>query len=156
MCELHWLPVRYRVIMTLVYKALKGEAPHYITDKLKWKQTDHRYHTHANCETHVLEVPKVKKKTHAARSFSVMGPELWNTLLINTRRAVSLPAFKKRLKYRSIKDNLSSLYCDTHIIIICWGLGGCVHPKNEKCWDLGGCVHPKNKKVSAYHYTHPH
>ena len=35
--ELHWLPIRFRVIhklLTLVYKSLKGNAPKYLQDLL--------------------------------------------------------------------------------------------------------------------------
>ena len=36
--ELHWLPIRYRIIfklLTIVYSALQGQAPQYLKEKLK-------------------------------------------------------------------------------------------------------------------------
>ena len=95
------MSVRYHTTyktVALIYKALKGDAMHYITEKLKWKKMDHRYYTQTACDTYILEMPKVKKKAHVTRSFSVMGPELWNALSLDMRRAVSLTAFKKKLK----------------------------------------------------------
>ena len=43
-------------------------------------------------------VPKTSKKTFAARSFSVLGPTLWNELPRNLRKIVNYASFKKELK----------------------------------------------------------
>ena len=37
-------------------------------------------------QTRILEIPCTTKKTHAARSFSVEGPEQWNRLPDDIRR----------------------------------------------------------------------
>ena len=45
-----------------------------------------------------LLVPKSSKKTFAARSFSVLGPTLWNELPRDLRKIVNYANFKKELK----------------------------------------------------------
>ena len=46
----------------------------------------------------LLEIPKVKRKTFAVRSFSYMGPTLWNELLDNLRTINNADTFRKKLK----------------------------------------------------------
>ena len=39
MIELHWLPVKYRImykILLLVFKCLSGEAPTYLQEMIRW------------------------------------------------------------------------------------------------------------------------
>ena len=45
-----------------------------------------------------LLVPKTSNKTFAARSFSVLGPTLWNTLPQDLRKIDNYSSFKKNLK----------------------------------------------------------
>ena len=43
LCELHWLPIQYRIIfkiLLLVYKSLNGTSPSYLAQKLHY-----RFHT---------------------------------------------------------------------------------------------------------------
>ena len=43
--QLHWLPVRYRIvfkILLLVYKALNGTAPSYISELLKYHTSERK------------------------------------------------------------------------------------------------------------------
>ena len=46
----------------------------------------------------LLEIPKVRRKTFAARSFSYMGPTLWNDLPDHLRTVHDAETFKKKLK----------------------------------------------------------
>ena len=48
-------------------------------------------------------VPKTSKKTFAARSFSVLGPELWNKLPSTIREIDNYARFKKELKTHLFK-----------------------------------------------------
>ena len=45
-----------------------------------------------------LVVPRVKRKTFVARSFSIMAPSLWNELQDSLRKASSVEIFKAELK----------------------------------------------------------
>ena len=43
----------------------------------------------------LLEIPHATRKMFAARSFSVMGPEIWNNLWDKLRKLDNYLAFKK-------------------------------------------------------------
>ena len=82
LATLHWLPIKYRIeykIITLVYRSLHNMAPPYLTRLVSY-YTPKRRGLHSEEDTSKLEIPQTTKKTFAARSFSVLGPTLWNTL----------------------------------------------------------------------------
>ena len=98
--ELHWLPIQHRIefkIITLVYKALHGLAPQYLTNLLT-RKIQRREGLHSNDKTSQLEIPHTTRKTFAARAFSVLGPELWNQLPSDIQYINSYTTFKKTLK----------------------------------------------------------
>ena len=81
--ELHWLPIRFRVIhklLILVYKSLKGNAQKYLQDLLHKHLPGRDGLRSGNAPGIALTVPRTKHKTFADRSFSVAGPRLWNSL----------------------------------------------------------------------------
>ena len=85
--ELHWLPVKFRVefkIALLVYKALNGLAPQYLSEEL--------HH-----ET-LLIIPKVTRKTFGDRAFSHAGRTVWNALPSSLRNCRNIDSFKVQLK----------------------------------------------------------
>ena len=53
---------------------------------------------HSEKDNTRLLVPKTSKKTFAARSFSVLGLTLWNTLPTSVRAIDNYATFKKNLK----------------------------------------------------------
>ena len=62
--QLHWLPVRYRIvfkILLLVYKALNGTAPSYISELLKYHTSERKLRSSSQ---HLLAIPKARLKTH--------------------------------------------------------------------------------------------
>ena len=72
MFKLHWLPVHSRIIfnlLLLVYKALKGKAPSYISSLLS-----HRKCSWSLCSSgqELLTVPLAKLKSYGDRAFSIM------------------------------------------------------------------------------------
>ena len=80
--DLHWLPIRACIdnkILMLVYNYLNQEAPTYLINMLKWKNLT-RNGLCSNNLHNLLEIPKVRRKTFAARSLSYMGPTSWNEL----------------------------------------------------------------------------
>jgi hypothetical protein len=98
--ELHWLPVRERIdfkILCLVFKCLHNIGPPYLAKLLVYKSYN-RTTRFATMSIQTLIVPQTTKVTFAARSFSVYGPMLWNTLPDNIRVIDSLVHFKKEIK----------------------------------------------------------
>ena len=74
--NLHWLPIRARIehkLLTLTYKCLNGEAPDYLSDLLS-VIPELRRMLRSNNKYKQLVVLRVKRKTFAARSFSIMAP----------------------------------------------------------------------------------
>ena len=67
-------------IITLVHNLLHGLAPQYLVDLLN-RKVPRRERLQSNNRTSQLEVPATTRKTFAAKAFSVLGPQLWNTLL---------------------------------------------------------------------------
>ena len=98
--ELHWLPIRERIefkILSIVHKCLYGVAPMYLKELLILNQPSERS-LQSNNDTLLLKVPRTKLKTFKARSFSVVGPTLWNKLPLELRQEQSFQHFKKDLK----------------------------------------------------------
>ena len=80
--QLHWLPIKYRIdykIISIVYRCLHGEALPYLTRMIEYIKPTRQGLCSEKDNTRLL-VPKTSKKTFAARSFSMLGPTLWNTL----------------------------------------------------------------------------
>ena len=109
MKNLHWLPICKRVehkVLTIVYKCTRGIAPKYLQDLIK-KLIPIRPGLCSVSSSTKLVVPRVTRKTFAARLFSVYGPSLWNSLLADITGAPTVDQFKIRLKtymFRQIYD----------------------------------------------------
>ena len=89
--DLHWLTVRKRVlfkICLLVYKSLNGLTPAYLQDLIRYKPHGHSLQ---------LQVPDTNTND-GMRSFSSIGPRLYNNLPNSVKQATSTESFKKRLK----------------------------------------------------------
>ena len=96
---LHWLPIKERIdykVLCLIYKCINGMAPEYLTSLLKIKI--YARQTRASKQGITLEIPKYKKARFAARSFSVYGPQLWNSLPSHIHLSSTYSVFKKRVK----------------------------------------------------------
>ena len=96
--RLHWLPVRYRIIFLKLeqnYKALNIQAPSYIKDLLKYKNSG-RVLRFSNKHSH--DEPIAKLKTYGDRAYSVAAPKLWNKLPLDIRLSSAVTIFKTNLK----------------------------------------------------------
>ena len=96
--QLHWLPVRYRIvfkILLLVYKALNGTAPSYISELLKYHTSERKLRSSSQ---HLLATPKARLKTYGERAFAVAAPRLWNSIPLELRSSSSIDIFKQHLK----------------------------------------------------------
>ena len=95
--SLHWLPVCQRIdfkILLLVYKALNGLGPKYISDLLIPYEPSRPLRSSG---TGLLSVPGVRTKRGEA-AFSFYAPHIWNKLPENCRSAETLSSFKSELK----------------------------------------------------------
>ena len=76
--ELQWLPVRQRIIfkiLMIVYKALNGQTPSYVTELLHIKSQTHGRSLRSTQDTFMLQIPPYKTKvTLGDRSFLCAAP----------------------------------------------------------------------------------
>ena len=102
--ELHWLPVKFRVvykIAVLTFKCLNGLAPQYLSDLI------HVYvpsRSLRSASQNLLETKLTKFKTLGDRSFSFTAPCIWNSLPFELRSEKSIDTFKKKLKTHYFKE----------------------------------------------------
>ena len=92
--ELHWLPVQYRIefkILLIVFKALHGKAPQYISCLL----SNFRITRSDNLK---LTIPSVNLVRTGGRAFNFTAPMLWNQLPLMVRQSETVEIFKKNLK----------------------------------------------------------
>jgi len=101
---LHWLPVEKRVkykVLLLVFKALHGLAPRYITDMLQWYTPTRSLRS---ASKRLLVVPDTETVTYGKKSFRTAAPGLWNGLPSSLRSATELQTFKSSLKTVLFKE----------------------------------------------------
>jgi hypothetical protein len=101
MSNLHWLNIKDRNLFKLcllVYKALHGLAPGYLSE-LCISVASHDYRTRLRSVYHGdLVVPRIRL-TFGQRSFSYDGPTAWNALPAHLKdHSLTLTAFKRGLK----------------------------------------------------------
>ena len=95
---LNWLPVCYRVefkILLLVFKALIGLAPSYLSDLINVKKSTRCLRS---SDSIILSYPRSRLKLRGDRAFSVAGPRMWNSLPLSVRSATSVYEFKSKLQ----------------------------------------------------------
>ena len=100
MAELHWLPIRSRIkfkILTLVFRCLRGDAPDYLKNFLLRCPETSRALRSSNIKD-CLVIPRTVRKTSAVKSFSVVGPTLWNNLPNFIKEGNNIDEFKRKLK----------------------------------------------------------
>ena len=111
LCELHWLPIQYRIIfkiLLLVYKSLNGTSPSYLAQKLHY-----RSHTRSlrSVSNELLMQPRSYTKTYGDRAFAVHAPREWNLIPYEIRKSNTSSSFKRSLKtYLFTKFSNGSLF----------------------------------------------
>ena len=98
LASLHWLPVAFRIdfkVLLLVYKALNGLAPSYLGDCLV-RYVPERPLRSSNAD--LLVVPKMNYRKYGEAAFCFYGPNAWNALPLQLKRAASVEIFKAQLK----------------------------------------------------------
>ena len=105
MKDLHWLPVKYRIMFKLVvytFKALHGNAPTYIHQLIRLKPQSN-YNLRSNTKHLLLDPPNKTMKTTGDRAFFAAAPTLWNALPDELRALGSLKTFMAQLKTHYFK-----------------------------------------------------
>ena len=102
--ELHWLPVKDRIIfkvLLLAFKCIHGLAPNYLSDHLNiYKPT----RALRSASKFLLCVPRgISTVNYGERAFTAAAPKLWNALPETLRKATSLDTFKSMLKTHLFK-----------------------------------------------------
>ena len=112
--ELHWLPVKQRIIyklMLYIYKALNDMAPCYISAMIHLQNTDHaeyRQRLRSSSNQTRLIVSRSFKRAGDMR-FTIAAVRLWNDLPVYLCESQSLPMFKRLLKLTCF-HNFCSLF----------------------------------------------
>ena len=90
MKDLHWLPVRLRIIfkiLCLIFKCLQGTAPSYLSDILPETR-----------ENRFVRIPRTKS-TYGDYAFCRCGPIYWNALPAKLINCATIDNFKAQLKH---------------------------------------------------------
>ena len=98
--SLHWLPVRFRILLKinlLTYKTLRERQPVYRHSMVAESIPPPPPHSVKSNNDNSLPVPRVKTNI-GARAFHSFAPPLWNNLQLSVRSAISVTYFKKYLK----------------------------------------------------------
>ena len=98
--KLHWLRVSQRIAFKcalLVYKALNGLSPSYISRSCVRSSSVQTRYALRSASRDTLAIPRTKTK-FGERSFSVAGPTIWNSLPDSVKAADTVGIFKSRLK----------------------------------------------------------
>ena len=105
--SLHWLPVKARIeykICSICYQILHSKtSPSYLKNSIKIYKPPRLLRTqHLN----LLVVPRYKLNNYGKRSFSILGPKLWNSLPFSARVSPNICNFKTALKTHLFKKFL--------------------------------------------------
>ncbi len=97
LASLHWLPASFRIqfkILLIVFKALNGQAPSYISDLISFNSAPKSLRS---ANKALLDVPRSRLKFKGDRAFAVAAPRLWNQLPPDIKSAPSNLEFLKRI-----------------------------------------------------------
>ena len=96
--ELHWLPVRQRIVFKILlytFKTLHGATPTHLTELISPYVPRRALRS---ADQLLLEQPTHKLKLIGLRAFSVCAPYLWNSLPFEIKSSASVSIFKAKLK----------------------------------------------------------
>ena len=88
-----------------MYKCVTGSAPDYLCELVSSYTPARRLRSLSQS---LAVQPKVASKTYGERSFSFMGPFLWNSLPTWIRTLPNVPSFKKHLKTYLYKQQFNT------------------------------------------------
>ena len=104
--ELHWLPVKARIIFkicVLTYQALNFERPRYLRDMLTSFQPNTGVSLRHSDDPFRLEEPRSFSNT-GTRAFERSAPKLFNNLPLGVKQSPNIKIFKRNLKTHIFSD----------------------------------------------------
>ena len=96
---LHWLPIDVRIkykLCSLCFGAITSTGLVYLSDLLKIYTPSRQLRSSADIR--ILCIPSVNTMSYGKRSFSYIGPTLWNTLPKDIGFSQSVSSFRSALK----------------------------------------------------------
>ena len=96
--ELHWLPVKQRIVFKLLittYKVLNGLAPEYLLELIQ-RHVPRRSGLRSNQMLNLLEVRS--RRSWGDRAMSIAAPRVWNSIPNHIRTSHNLATFKTAAK----------------------------------------------------------
>ena len=104
--KLHWLPVKARIdykVSLICFNSLNSQSPSYIQDLLVPYNANRQLRSQ---NKNLLHIPRTKLIRFGDRSFSKVGPTVWNSLPLSLRTAGNEATFKSSLKTYLFKKYL--------------------------------------------------
>ena len=112
--DLHWLPMKFRVdfkVATLTFKVLESGEPGYVYSRIGIATSCRTLRSSA--DTRKLSVIPSRTKI-GARAFQHSALQVWNSLPLDIRSALSVQSFKSRFKNSSLQTGLQLTELDLH------------------------------------------
>ena len=111
--ELHWLPIRYRIIYKLclmMHNAHVGRSLHYVTEMLAATAhlPNHNWLRSSASTRYELSTLRHKIEEHA---FSYSGPASWNSLPSNITSIMDTPTIRVHLKTHLFRLAITFNFC---------------------------------------------
>ena len=106
--NLHWLPVHLRIhfkILLIMFKCSTGNAPSYLRNLIVPYAPTRRLRS---ATQNLFVIPKVFSRSYGERTFSFIGPYLWNALPNWVKNSSSIDSFKDNLKNHLFKQHYQS------------------------------------------------
>jgi len=97
--QLHWLPISYRIeykLASMCFNIINGTAPKYLSDIVSLYTPSRNLRSAT--DSRLFRIPRRNKKTQGQRSFSYLGPVVWNSLPFSVRHSDTAEHFKTSLK----------------------------------------------------------
>lgn len=86
-----------------MYNCSVGQAPEYLKELLSKQTKNHKLRSSKNSES-CYTVPLKRETFYSKRSFSTIGPKLWNKLPFHIEQSKSVDDFKSKLKNYFFRD----------------------------------------------------
>ncbi|XP_061473928.1 uncharacterized protein LOC133380529 [Rhineura floridana] len=101
LARLHWLPICFRArfkVLVLTYKALHGVGPQYLMERLSCYEPTRALGSTSKALLRVPTHREARRVMTRSRAFSVVAPELWNSLPEEVCLAPTLLSFRRQAK----------------------------------------------------------
>ncbi|KAF7252366.1 hypothetical protein EYD10_01731 [Varanus komodoensis] len=103
--QLHWLPIEARAqfkVLIMTYKALNGLGPGCLNERLRPYMPDRPLRSAGESLLREPSMKEIRRVSTRRRAFSVVAPNLWNSLPKEVRLALSLRVFRRQEGYGQV------------------------------------------------------